>query len=321
MITVFVYYREKSAEIDQIVADLNALQEAVPHKLVVIPSNQDLVEIGPYRLHLPVTRQDLHVRLNAAHDRVDQLEKVDQKTYQQRVDKGRTLSSSDRITFWLSKHYLALVNVLLLVYVGLPFLAPMLVKNGINFPATVIYRVYGTMCHQLAFRSWFIFGEQAFYPRELAGISNVLTYEVLQDSQDIDLIAARNFVGNEMLGYKVALCQRDIAIYAAIPLFGLVFLAFRRKFPPIPWYLWVVVGLGPIGLDGVSQLTSFSAGLPGWLPIRESTPLLRTITGGLFGWMTAWYIMPMLESTAVEARRMMQRKMAAVKQSDPGEGP
>jgi uncharacterized membrane protein len=288
---------------------------------VMIQSDQDQIEVGPYRLHLPVTRQDLLVRLNAARDRVDQLERVDQAAYQQRVDKGRTLSSSDRITYWLSKHYLGLVNVLLLVYVGLPFLAPMLVRSGANFPATVIYRVYGTMCHQLAFRSWFIFGEQAYYPRELAGIQNVLTYEVLQDSQEIDLIAARNFVGNEMLGYKVALCQRDIAIYAAILLFGLVFLLTRRRFPTIPWYAWVVIGLGPIGLDGVSQLTSFSAGLPDWLPIRESTPTLRTITGGLFGLMTAWYIMPMLEATSVEARRMMERKIAVVKQSNGVEKP
>jgi hypothetical protein len=53
------------------------------------------------------------------------------------------------------------------------------------------------------------------------------------------------------------------------------------------------------------------------VPIRESTPLLRTLTGGLFGWMTAWYLFPMLEETAREARLIVQRKIAVIQQTGP----
>jgi uncharacterized membrane protein len=316
MITVIVYYREKTTEINQLLVDLQLLQDTDPHKLVMIQADHDRVDIGPYRLNLPVSRLDLQVRLRAARDRAGQLEQVDQSNYQQRLEKGHRFSSSDKITHWFSRHYLALVNVLLFVYVGLPFLAPVLVKNEIMLPARAIYRVYGTMCHQLAFRSFFLFGQQAYYPRNLAGIDGVASYEAVQGSSEIDLMAARNFLGNDAMGYKVALCQRDVAIYGFMLLFGLIFLLFRRNFVRIPWYAWIVVGLGPIGLDGVSQLTSFATGLPDWLPIRESSPVLRTVTGGIFGWMTAWYLFPMIEETAKEARRIMERKLAVVRQAE-----
>lgn len=254
--------------------------------------------------------------LGAARDRMTQLEQVDQVGFQKRLEKGSSLSSGDRLSSWLSRHYLALVNFLLFLYVGLPFLAPVLMETNHPLAATIIYRVYGTMCHQLAYRSWFLFGEQPFYPRELTGISGVVSYEMLKNSQDIDLIEARNFVGNEVTGYKVALCERDIAIYAFMLFFGLMFAVLGRRMRPIPWFMWVILGLIPIGLDGGSQLFGMIPFLAEIIPMRESTPLLRTLTGGLFGWMTAWYLFPMLEETARETRYIIQRKMAVRQQAD-----
>jgi hypothetical protein len=64
----------------------------------------------------------------------------------------------------------------------------------------------------------------------------------------------------------------------------------------------------------VSQLPSVVANLPNWLLIRESSPFLRTLTGGMFGWMTAWYLFPMIEETMRETRRIMQRKFAVAEQ-------
>jgi len=328
MITVIVYYRERNAEFEQILSDLDALQAIVPHQLVAldITRERDLrerynnirlpfLQAGAFHLQPPFTRQDLQIMLGAAQDRMDQLEQVDQAAFQQRFERARTLSSGDRISSWLSKHYLALVNLFLFMYAGLPFLAPALMKTDHPFSATVIYRVYGVMCHQLAFRSWFLFGEQPYYPRELAGISGITPYETLVNSQDVDLIEARNFVGNEVIGFKVALCERDIAIYSFMLLFGLMFAASGRRMRSIPWYIWIAVGLAPIGLDGFSQLFSVIPVLSELIPVRESTPLLRTLTGGLFGWMTAWYLFPMLEDTARETRHIIRRKMAVIHQA------
>jgi uncharacterized membrane protein len=327
MITVTMYYRDECPECDQALADLTALQETIPHQLVTINVKQDkalqekygqnlpALEIGPYHLRPPFTRQDMQILMSAARDRVSQLERVDQASFQQRVDKARTMTTSDRLTDWISHHYLALINLFLFLYAGLPFLAPVLMKSGATIPAKVIYKVYGSLCHQLAFRSFFLFGEQPEYPRALAGLPGLVTYEQISNSNEIDLQAARDFVGNPVVGYKIAICERDVAIYGAMLLFGLIFAVTGRKLTPISWLLWLAVGLVPIGLDGFSQLPSFIPGLPGWFPIRESTPFLRVLTGGLFGWMTAWYLFPMIEETARETRRIVTRKKSLIEQS------
>ncbi len=326
MITVTLYYQDACAQCDEIVKDLDAFQSIAPHHLVRIDIAQDpalverwgehlpVVEIGPYRLQSPFTRQDLQVMLSAANDRSGQLEKVDQAGYQKSLAQGHSLSGADRLSYWLSHHYLLLINFFLFIYAGLPWLAPVLMKANLEGPANLIYKVYSPMCHQLAFRSFFLFGPQAFYPRSLSGIQGVVTYEQLQHEDTIDLFAARAYEGGPGVGFKVALCERDIAIYGAMLLFGLIYALSGRRLRPISWYVWLFIGLVPIGLDGFSQLPSFATGLPAWVPMRESTPYLRTFTGALFGWMTAWYLFPMIEDSMRETRRMMQRKMAVVQQ-------
>lgn len=328
MISVTLFYRDQCPECDQALSDLKSLEAEIPHQLTLVNVDQDpkiqskegiplpLVEIGPYHLKPPFTRQDLKIMLSATRDRRDQIEQVGNSAELAQVEQGAKLNTGDRMTRFLSRHYLALVNILLFVFVGLPFLAPVLQRAGIYLPAAIIYRVYGTLCHQLAFRSWFLFGEQAYYPRELAGIQGVVTYEEIADTHEIDLFAARDFTGNPVTGFKVALCERDVAIYVFMLLFGLAFWASGRRIKSIPWYMWVILALGPMGLDGFSQLPSLASGLPGWLPMRESTPLLRTLTGGMFGWVTAWYLFPMLEESAREAGRIVDYKLSIIRRAN-----
>ncbi len=55
-------------------------------------------------------------------------------------------------------------------------------------------------------------------------------------------------------------------------------------------------GTWTIGLDGFSQLLSqFDQLTLEWLLPRESTPLLRVLTGAMFGWFTAWFGIPSIE--------------------------
>jgi uncharacterized membrane protein len=109
------------------------------------------------------------------------------------------------------------------------------------------------------------------------------------------------FNGNEQVGYKVALCQRDLAIYGMLLLSGLAFGLVRSRARPISFWLYVLIGVIPIGLDGGTQLVSYI--LPGLFPggvPRESTWVLRTITGAAFGWTTAWLIFPHLQAAFAE---------------------
>jgi uncharacterized membrane protein len=191
-------------------------------------------------------------------------------------------------------------------------------KVGATLPAKVIYTVYRPFCHEFAFRSWFLFGGQPDYPRQLANIPGVLTYEQVSGKSSFDVEAARDFVGNESLGYKVAICQRDVAMYGSILLFGIIFSFLRKRIKAYSWFIFVWIGIGiiPIAVDGFSQLPSLiSTGLPAWMPLRESTPFLRTLTGGLFGIMTAWYIYPVIEETMLETRNLMAQKLAVVNQT------
>jgi uncharacterized membrane protein len=325
MITVMLYSREDCHLCEQAKTDLEALQDRYPHRLVVVDvdSSKDLrqaygfevpvVEIGPYRLKAPFDRQELQITLGAANDRKKDLEALQDPAYNELVRRSRTWTRSDGLAYWFTRHYLGLFNIFVFIYLGLPFLAPVLMAAGVEPPARLIYRTYSLVCHQLAYRSFFLSGEQAVYPRSAAGVEGILTYAEAsglgEESTSEDLYAARAFTGNPAMGYKIALCERDVAIYAAILFFGLLYAVSGRRLPPLPWYLWLLFGVLPIALDGFSQLLSqppFN-----FIPFRESTPLVRSLTGFLFGFTTAWMGYPLAEQSMRESREIMAKKRLA----------
>jgi uncharacterized membrane protein len=326
MITVTLYTKKNCKLCDEAKADLTSLQSEIAHRLVevLVDDNPDLfqeygekvpvVEVGPYRKFAPFSRQELAVTLGAARDRQNSLEKIDSPQYKDRVRRGEVIDGGDRITWWISRNYLWVINFILLLYVGLPFVAPVLMKTGLNKPANAIYLIYSPFCHELGFRSWFLFGEQPYYPRAAAGIVGVKTFGEVTGIDENNLLAARNFTGNATLGYKVALCERDIALYLGILIFSLIFTFTGRNMKPLPFWAWVLFGVLPIAVDGFSQLFS-QVGIPGLvsiLPYRESTPFLRTLTGFLFGFMTAWFGIPYIELSMRESRAQLVKKFAVV---------
>lgn len=322
MITVMLYSRQNCHLCEVAKADLDSLQNELPHKLVVVDIDQDprlqetfgeiipVVTVGPYQLQAPFERKELMVTLGAANLGASQ----DQEIAQMYLQTGSKWTRADRFSYWIARHYMAFLNILVMVYFTLPFLAPVLMQAGAVRQARLIYSIYGTTCHQLAFRSWFLFGEQSVYPRAAAGIPELLTYEQLTNNHPEDLDSARAFVGDENSGYKIALCQRDMAIYGSILLFGLLFVASGRSIRGLPWYLWILLALVPIGVDGVGQLVSQPP--LSLIPYRESTPFLRTFTGFLFGFTTAWFAYPIVEETMTDTRRIMEAKLKWLRWSE-----
>jgi uncharacterized membrane protein len=315
MITVMLYSRKECHLCDVAKRDLDTLREEYPHKLVVVDVDGEpqlresfgelvpVVTVGPYQLKAPFERKDLEVTLGAARLGASQ----DQAVAQSYVQSGSKWTGADRFSYWIARHYMAFFNSLVLLYFGLPLLAPVFMQAGITPPARIIYSLYGTTCHQLAFRSWFLFGDQNAYPRAAAGVASMATYEQTTGNHPEDLVTARSFIGDQATGYKVALCQRDMAIYGSILLFGLIFVASGKAIRGLPWYIWIFLALVPIGLDGVGQLLSqppFNL-----IPYRESTPFLRTLTGFLFGFTTAWFAYPIVEESMRDTRRIMEAKL------------
>jgi len=329
-LSVTLYSRPDCELCDQTREALRSLQVEMPHKLAEIDIDSDpvlktkyseqipVVAVGPYVLRAPISRKDLQMTLGAARDRRNQLADTGGEDYRKRVRRGQNISRGDAVYFWLSRHYLALLNLVLFIYVGLPFLAPVLMEEHSAAAARVIYKLYSPLCHQFGFRSFFLFGDQPYYPLQKAGLGGVATFEEVTgltqvgDPYSAQRLSARAFTGDQALGYKVALCERDVAIYAAMLLFGVVFSLTGRRMRGLHWMLWLLLALGPIGLDGFSQIIS-QFNLP-WLaqvlPYRESTPFLRVLTGALFGYGTAWFAFPNIEESMRETREFFIKKFA-----------
>ncbi len=240
-----------------------------------------------------------------------------------------------RVNRWvlrLSRHWLAAILTFLFLYTGLSLMAPVMMEAGYDGVANVIYKIYSPMCHQFAFRSWFFFGDQIAYPRAVAG-SSLKSFEsyAAQDpyfdgmdlttwSADLQM-AARSFHGNAQMGYKTALCERDVAIYGTMFLVGLLFIGMRHWLRPAPIWLYLLLGLAPIGIDGFSQMFGY-APFDFW-PVRETLPGYRLLTGMLFGLMNVWLAFPYLEMSmreTVEAVgekvELAERRLAALRTQD-----
>ncbi len=318
MIEVTLYSRSDCHLCDLAKTYLEELQSIIPHHLTDIDVDSDVklksaygfnvpvVLIGPYKLSAPIEKKDLEISLRAVQHSLEQESKLDQAIRQGQLQIPVQWTKSDTFSLWLSRHYLAIFNIFIFVYLLIPFLAPIFMKVGAEKPAAVIYKAYGFVCHQFAFRSWFLFGEQAVYPRAEAGLNGLVTYQQATGLNGNDLLAARAFIGNEQLGYKVALCQRDVAIYGGILLFGVLFALTRRKIKSLHWLLWIIFGILPIAIDGFSQL--FSQPPLNFIPLRESTPFLRTLTGFLFGFLSAWFGYPYVEESMQENRQYLEGK-------------
>lgn len=241
-----------------------------------------------------------------------------------------------------SRRWLRYVLVFFGLYVSLAVATPALMHFGLTGPARVLYTLYSPFCHQFAFRSLFLFGDQIAYPRAISGTSTTpfevyavndpsyreyyrnhfrfynggvdpepRTLEQLELEWSIAFqFAARDFVGNEQMGYKMTLCARDIAIYSGLFVGGLVYShpVVRRRLRPVPLWLYALLGLAPIGIDGVSQLLGYPP-INLWYA-RETLPVFRVVTGALFGLMNVWLAFPYLEQSMKETREQLEAKLA-----------
>lgn len=241
-----------------------------------------------------------------------------------------------------TRHWLRYIVAFFGLYVSLSFLTPTLMRLGITGPARVLYSLYSPFCHQFAFRTVFLFGEQPMYPRAITQ-SGLVPFEQFV-ANDPDYLshyaywyrnshggaepetptvqslstewslpfqfAARDFVGNDEMGYKMTLCARDIAIYAGIFVGGLIYSRplIRRRLRPAPLWLYAILGLAPIAIDGFSQMLGYPP-FNLWQP-RETLPLFRILTGATFGLMSAWLALPYLELSMRETREQLEEKLA-----------
>lgn len=198
-----------------------------------------------------------------------------------------------RLTYAAATHWLAICCAVIGSYVGLAVSPAVFLKLGFVRGAALIYRLYWPVCHQFAYRSWFLFGAQFNYAAdEFMLVTGIDPYTAA------GRLASKSFVGDAVLGYKLALCERDIAIYGGMLVASLAYAAWRstgREVVPLHWLGYGLLGVVPIAFDGVSQLLSQPPFDLFGLALRESTPLLRSLTGALFGIASIWMAYPHLD--------------------------
>jgi uncharacterized membrane protein len=236
----------------------------------------------------------------------------------------------DWFAFWISSHWLALFVLALGALVLTPFLAPVLMKIGATGPADLIYSFYSLLCHQLPQRSLFLFGPQPMVP-----LDEIRTAWTLDG-----FFGLRQFVGNAEMGYKVAWSDRMVALYGSLWLGGLLSSLVRTRLKSLSPAAWLLVGVLPLGLDGlIHMINDVVAGMGGagfrdtnsWLQALTGNRLpdwfyvgdalgsfnsdLRWLTGILFGLTTVWLLFPMLETAMRDLQAQTARQLERARRS------
>ena len=188
----------------------------------------------------------------------------------------RLTSVLNRLIRALAQHWLLMFNTAIAAYALLPVVSPVLMATGHPGLGRLIHTLYGLTCHQLPERSFFLFG-----PR--------LAYTLQQLQRLVGPEVPVRYLGDAIIGYKVVVCERDIATYLAFLSAGLVFALVRRRLQPLPVRGFLLFCL-PMAVDGLGQLVGM------W----ESTWWSRVATGALFGIACVWLAYPYIESAMRE---------------------
>jgi len=180
---------------------------------------------------------------------------------------------------WLARNWVWAVSLLSLAYLGFALLAPVLMAAGHPIIGRLIYAAYAPLCHQWPDRSYFLFGTRLEY-----------SFDELRSWLGTEV--TRNYVGDQVLGYKTAMCQRCLAMFGMISVAGLLYGARARRGRVVTPLSWWIVGLllVPVVVDGGGQL----------LGLWESTWWSRSMTGMLFGIAWVGWVYPRLGNSMTE---------------------
>ncbi len=221
----------------------------------------------------------------------------------------------------INRYWFVWFSILYGVFVGLPFLAPVLMQTGAVLPGKIIYTVYSFLCHQLPERSFFLFGPKTMYT--LAEIQ-------YRWQQTVDPAILRQYIGDPSVGWKVAWSDRMVALYTSILLFAWLWWPLRKKIRPLHLYGFVLLAL-PMVIDGTSHMISDLSGLnqgfrctntwlailtqntlPGWFYYGDAlgsfNSWMRLITGTLFGLGVVWFLFPIFDRHVSAERLLLQAR-------------
>jgi uncharacterized membrane protein len=242
--------------------------------------------------------------------------------------------TANRWVYRFCRIWLLIFSLVYGLYIGIPFLAPVFMQLGWDGGGKAIYFLYTFLCHQLPQRSLFLFGSKAMY-----------TLPEIQAAwqETINPLVLRQFVGNPVMGWKVAWSDRMVSMYTSVLLFAWIWHPLRQKLKQIPWWGFVLL-LVPMGIDGITHMISDLAGIGqgfrdsnAWLAALTNhaypatfyagdalgtfNSWMRWISGFLFGLGIVWFGFPYLDDffmgTATTIKAIGDRKSVSTNGGSP----
>jgi uncharacterized membrane protein len=232
-----------------------------------------------------------------------------------------------RMALWLFEHWTMVFAILLGILVILPFLAPVFMYLGWMGVGQAIYFAYSTLCHQMAQRSFFLFGSQPMY--NLAELPLAMSR-----NEAVNMLTLRDFIGNPGFGWKVAWSDRMVYMFGATWLAAIVFGFVRQRRVIAPLRLTVFIALLlPMGVDGITHLLSDVSGglaggfrynnqwladltghlLPTWFYVGDAlgsfNSWMRFISGVCFGIAIVWLLFPYMDRSFQESAELLHQKL------------
>lgn len=143
-----------------------------------------------------------------------------------------------------SRKLYLILSILIGIYLIFSFLPPIFLKLGYTNAGNIGYEVYHLFCHQKPERSLYLFGEKSFYNISELSFENEVHYN--------------GYVGDEVYGYKVAICTRDIALYGSFFLVSLFLSIVNKRVKIKNLYLFILIL--PIFLDiGIQMIFEYTS--------------------------------------------------------------
>jgi uncharacterized membrane protein len=179
-----------------------------------------------------------------------------------------------RITLGLARHWLAIFVLIFGLLNILPFVAPVAMRLGWIPIGNTIYTFYSMLCHQMAQRSFFLFGSQAMYNLDKLPLH-------LTGNTVADMFILREFRGSPNFGWKVAWSDRMITMYGGLWLVSIAYGLLRGHYRLKPLAIKVLLLLTlPIAMDGLTHMVSDVNGLASGF--RYTNEWLANLTGHNF---------------------------------------
>lgn len=227
----------------------------------------------------------------------------------------------EKVGKFIQKFLPELILGFIFLYLLGSFIPAIAFNNGNEQLGRRVNSVYRFFCHQRVERSLFIFAgesEDSFYS------ANFYSVEYLQEEEVIPYynpyvpdrfsktVFGYPYVGNEVVGYKTAICIRDLAIYIALLFTGILYMAYSRKNGGKIYkfsFKFCLMLMLPMAVDVLIQILGQ---IFDWSFVTDAyinSIIKRIITGALFGIGFSLFIFPNLQDSLDDKKELNDKEI------------